>query len=102
MAPFSIEGASSKTGAVQGSVSGSGLSGVFSFRGPTTRTVETIVEPNANCNVVTLTFADVEGADFDNVLIVGIERDVNGQPTVITLGGSAAIDGEIAGSLRRQ
>lgn len=86
----------------RGSVSGSGLSGVFSFRGPTTRTVETIVEPNTNCNVVTLTFADVEGADFDNVLIVGIERDVNGQPTVITLGGSAAIDGEIAGSLRRQ
>ena len=78
---------------------GSGTSGGFTFDGLTTRTVETIVDPNTNCNVVTTvsTFDDV--STFGTVLIVAIERDANGQPTVITLGGS---DGQVTGSLLRQ
>lgn len=78
---------------------GSGTSGAFTFDGLTTRTVETIVEPNTNCNVVTTvsTFDDV--STFGSVLIVAIDRDANGQPTVITLAGS---DGQVTGSLRRE
>jgi hypothetical protein len=78
---------------------GSGTSGGFTFDGLTTRTVETIVDPNTNCNVVTIvsTFDDV--STFGTVSIVSIERDANGQPTLITLGGS---DGQVTGSLLRQ
>jgi hypothetical protein len=86
----------------QGGHFGSGLSGGFGFTGPTTRTVETIVGSNTNCNVITVTNTEADSADFGSVLILGIERDANGQPTLITLGGSAGIDGEITGSLRRE
>jgi hypothetical protein len=81
---------------------GGGLSGGFGFRGPTTRTVEIITDGNTNCNVVTVVDTSEEGGEMGNVLIISIERDANGLPTVITLGGNAATEGEITGSLRRE
>lgn len=78
---------------------GTGLSGGFGFSGPTTMTVETIVNPSNNCAVVTVVNTFDDGGEFGNVLILSIERDAAGQPTLITLGGS---DGQVTGSLRRQ
>lgn len=83
----------------RGGIFGSGLNGGFGFRGPTTTTNETIADPNTNCDVVAFVFTVEEGGEFGNVLIVSIERDAAGQPTLITLGGS---DGQVTGSLQRQ